>query len=102
MLTVPRTPHDRLIAAAQNGNNAEILAMRGAGVELHAKTEEALCLAASYGRTETVRLLNELGADIHAQHGGLLRMAAAKGQMNVVAVLLDREAQRVWGKYSDD
>lgn len=102
-----------LVAAASEGNVAEVRAALDKGAEVNAKTWEdwtALMAACSSGSTELVKLLVDRGADVNMRNKGFpvstsplgsrqpsggtaLMVAALKGEPEMVRILLKAGAK---------
>jgi hypothetical protein len=78
----------KFIDAARDGNLSLVKQCLIAGVNVHAKDDEALRLAAKKGNTEILKVLLANDANIHAMDDYALRWAVWNGHVEVVLILL--------------
>jgi len=81
-----------LIQASLAGKTDTVKALLGAGADVHAEGDQAVCYASGNGHTETVKLLLEAGANVHAYNDAALFRASRGGHTETVEVLLEAGA----------
>lgn len=79
--------------AAQDGHDAAVDALIGAGADIHFDNDAALVNAAGAGHSGIVAALCDAGADIDARDGAPVYRAAIGGYMRVLKDLLARGAR---------
>jgi len=82
------SPNEQLIAAAVDGNVAEVAHAIAARADICVVGADALRHAAQDGHVEIVRMLLAAGANVHASNDDALRLAAGNAHIEVIKVLL--------------